>query len=298
MAAEQMTKIFGTEEDPINCAIFYRVGVCRNADKCTRKHNRPTSGQTIILLHMYTNPPEALMMMNDEPWDDEMYDKAQAHLELFYKETFLELAEYGEIEDMIISDNISDHLLGNVWVKYYFVEDAEKALHGLLGRYYCGKLIQAELTNVTDFREGRCRAHHGTRCTRNAACKFLHIKHIPKAIKRRVAMEMYEEHPEYKDVEPGSNATVPYDPEDNSSHAQRYDDGSYPDWVDRDRDRDRDRRRDRDRDRDRDRKRDDYDPLDPPEVAQGRGGGGDRDRRRSDQDAEVADDRSKRRRRQ
>merc|ERR1712228_503615 len=56
---------------------------------------------------------------------------------------------------------------------------------------------QAEYTTVSDFREARCRAFHETRCNRGAYCNFMHIKHIPRAIKRRVVREMYDDHPEY-----------------------------------------------------------------------------------------------------
>merc|ERR1711966_211690 len=76
-------------------------------------------------------------------------------------------------------------------------EDAERALMKLTGRFYSGKLIQAEYTTVSDFREARCRAFHETRCNRGAYCNFMHIKHIPRAIKRRVVREMYDDHPEY-----------------------------------------------------------------------------------------------------
>merc|ERR1719359_2106594 len=130
--------------------------------------------QTLLLSHMYPNTPEA-----------------------FYVEVFLELANYGEIEDLVVVDNLCDHMIGNVYVKYYHEEDAERALGKLTGRFYSGKLIQAEYTTVSDFREARCRAFHETRCNRGAYCNFLHIKHIPKAIKRRVVREMYDEHPEY-----------------------------------------------------------------------------------------------------
>merc|ERR1712151_675594 len=137
------------------------------------------------------------MGANDEPWDDDMYDRAQQHVEAFYIEVFLELANYGEIEDVVVVDNLCDHLIGSVYVKYYHEEDSERALGKLTGRFYAGKLIQAEYTTVSDFREARCRAFHETRCNRGAYCNFLHIKHIPKAIKRRVVREMYDEHPEY-----------------------------------------------------------------------------------------------------
>merc|ERR1712232_213791 len=195
--AEQLARIFGTEEDRVNCPFYFKIGACRNGDQCNRLHNRPTMSQTLLLSHMYPNTPEALALANDEPWDDDMYDRAQQHLEAFYIEVFLELANYGEIEDVVVVDNLCDHLIGNVYVKYYHEEDAERALGKLTGRFYSGKLVQAEYTTVSDFREARCRAFHETRCNRGAYCNFLHIKHIPKAIKRRVVREMYDEHPEY-----------------------------------------------------------------------------------------------------
>merc|ERR1719356_922565 len=92
-------------------------------------------------------------------------------------------------------------MIGNVYVKYYHEEDAERALMKLTGRFYSGKLIQAEYTTVSDFREARCRAFHETRCNRGAYCN---IMHIPRAIKRRVVREMYDDHPEYLGQTKGS----------------------------------------------------------------------------------------------
>lgn len=38
--------------------------------------------------------------------DDELADKAQDHFEMFYEEVFEELANYGQIEEMVVCDNI------------------------------------------------------------------------------------------------------------------------------------------------------------------------------------------------
>ena len=45
--------------------------------------------------------------------------------------------------------------------------------HNTTGRFYSGKLIQAEYTTVSDFREARCRAFHETRCNRGAYCHLV-----------------------------------------------------------------------------------------------------------------------------
>lgn len=236
--AEQLARIFGTEEDRVNCPFYFKIGACRNGDQCNRQHNRPTMSQTLLLSHMYPNTPEALALANDEPWDDDMYDRAQQHLEAFYTEVFLELANYGEIEDVVVVDNLADHMIGNLYAKFYHEEDAERALTKLTGRFYSGKLIQAEYTTVTDFREARCRAFHETKCNRGGYCNFIHLKHIPKAIKRRVVREMYDEHPEYTGSTRSSKKEKSDKKEKDRSRSRK---------RDRDRDRDRDRGRDRDR---------------------------------------------------
>lgn len=199
--AEALARIFGTEEDRVNCSMFYKVGACRNGDHCPRFHNRPAMSQTIMLSRMYAPTPEAMAVANEAPWDPEMYMKAQMHFETFYVDVFNELANFGEIEDMIVADNLCDHLIGNVYVKYYREEAAQDALQKLAGRFYRGQIIQVEYTTVTDFREARCRGFHETHCSRGPYCNFVHIKHVPKAIKARVVREMYTDHPEYLGVE-------------------------------------------------------------------------------------------------
>merc|ERR1719221_1145469 len=190
-------KIIASEDDRINCPFYFKIGACRNGDRCNRAHVRPTTSQTLLLPHLYPSTPESMSITNDEEWDDEMYNRAQEHVEAFYEEVFLELANYGEIEDLVVLDNVSDHMLGNVYCKYFHEEAAERALKHLGSRFYGGKLIQAEYTPVTDFREARCRAFHETRCARGGLCNFMHIKHIPRAVKRRLVREMYHEYPEY-----------------------------------------------------------------------------------------------------
>jgi len=179
------------------CPFYMKIGACRHGDQCSRQHTKPTGAQTLLLAHMYPNTLESMMVAQEEAWSDDQYDKAQGHIEQFYTEVFLELANYGEIEDMVVVDNASDHMIGNVYVKYFNDEDCERALGKLTGRFYGGKPILAETSPVMDFREARCRAFHESRCNRGGYCNFMHIKHIPKAVKRRLVRMMYEEHPEY-----------------------------------------------------------------------------------------------------
>lgn len=189
---------FPSEEDRVNCPFYFKIGACRNGDRCNRMHQRPSSSSTLLLQHLYPATPETMLVSNDEEWDDATYAHAQEHMEVFFEEVFLELANYGEIEDLVAVDNCSDHMVGNVYVKFYTEEAAAKAQGALQKRFYGSRLIACEFSPVTDFREARCRAFHETRCSRGGFCNFMHIKHVPKTVKRRVVKQMYEEHPGYQ----------------------------------------------------------------------------------------------------
>ena len=54
---------------------------------------------------------------------------------------------------MNVCDNLGDHLVGNVYIKFRREEDAERAVTELNNRWFGGRPIYAELSPVTDFRE-------------------------------------------------------------------------------------------------------------------------------------------------
>lgn len=195
--AEHLARIIGTEEDRVNCPFYWKIGACRHGDQCSRTHYKPTSGQTLILRHLYQNPPVALAIAEGQDVDDEVADQAQDHFEAFFEEVFEELSKFGEIEETVVVDNIGDHMIGNTYVKYCNEEDAEVALRKLTGRYYGGRLIEAEFSPVTDFREARCRQFVDGQCTRGGYCNFMHLKHIPRSLRRKLMKRMYDDHPEY-----------------------------------------------------------------------------------------------------
>ena len=69
-------------------------------------------------------------------------------------------------------------------MKFATEEQAHKALINLRGRYYCGRIVQAEYSPVTDFREGRCRQFDEHNCLRGGYCNFLHLKTVPRFARR------------------------------------------------------------------------------------------------------------------
>jgi len=193
--AGHLEEIFGTEKDKVNCPFYYKIGACRHGDKCSRIHNRPVLSQTILLPHMYLNPLAAPMI--DAEGKPVEYDKKylRDYFEDFYEDAFEELSKFGEIEELNVCDNVNEHLLGNVYVKYRHEEDAEKALKALQGRYYAGRLLLPEFSPVTDFRDACCRQYEETECTRGGLCNFMHLKQVSKTMKKDLFREQARRFP-------------------------------------------------------------------------------------------------------
>lgn len=67
---------------------------------------------------MYENPPAAVAFADGLNVPQEALVEAVNHFEDFYEEVFMELAKFGELEEMAVADNIGDHMIGNIYVKY------------------------------------------------------------------------------------------------------------------------------------------------------------------------------------
>ncbi|XP_050624789.1 splicing factor U2AF 26 kDa subunit isoform X4 [Macaca thibetana thibetana] len=131
----------------VNCSFYFKIGACRHGDRCSRLHNKPT----------------------------------------FSQEVFTELQEkYGEIEEMNMCDDLGDHLVGNVYVKFRREEDAERAVAELNNRWFNGQAVHAELSPVTDFRESCCRQYEMGECTRGGFCNFMHLRPISQNLRRQL----------------------------------------------------------------------------------------------------------------
>ncbi|KRY49902.1 Splicing factor U2AF 35 kDa subunit, partial [Trichinella britovi] len=111
----------------------------------------------------------------------------QQHFDEFFEEIFDEVEDkYGEIEEMNVCDNIGEHMIGNVYIKFKREEDAERAVKDLNTRWFGGMPIYAELSPVTDFREACCRQYEMGDCGKGGFCNFMHLKPISRELRRRL----------------------------------------------------------------------------------------------------------------
>jgi len=190
------------------CRFYSKVGACRHGASCSRQHMKPERSRVLLLAHVFIETEETHKLSSDPLGEgdaegglmgvsDEGYKIAIMAIEEFYEECFHKLAQYGEIEDVLMVDNISDHLCGNVYVKYYHEDSSVRAFNALEDGWYNGRKLKIEYSPVTEFRDARCRAFNEGKCNRGQDCNFLHLRHVPKALKRACANQMYHDHPEY-----------------------------------------------------------------------------------------------------
>ncbi|KAF4222293.1 hypothetical protein CNMCM5878_005575 [Aspergillus fumigatiaffinis] len=167
--ANYLASIFGTEQDKVNCSFYYKIGACRHGDRCSRKHVKPSYSQTILMPNMYQNPAY-------DPKSKMNPSQLQNHFDAFYEDVWCEMCKYGELEELVVCDNNNDHLIGNVYARFKYEEDAQAACDALNSRWYAARPIYCELSPVTDFREACCRLNSGEGCVRGGFCNFIHRK--------------------------------------------------------------------------------------------------------------------------
>mgnify|MGYP002834890686 FL=1 len=184
--AEHLASIFGTEKDRVNCPFYFKIGACRHGDRCSRLHNKPTASQTILLTHMYRPEHASVDPRREQSGAKSARGEGQEHFEAFVEDLFEELDPCGEIEGVNVCDNVTDHMMGNVYVKFREEEAAAKAKEKLQGRYYDGQPIYCEFSPVTDFKESTCRQYEENACSRGGYCNFMHLKPLGRSMRKRL----------------------------------------------------------------------------------------------------------------
>lgn len=104
-SAARLSKAFGTELDKWNCPFYQKIGACRHGDRCARNHVRPSFSQTLAIPHMYIPPPP------------EEQTNEQAAFEDFFEDVLQGIKKYGNLVDMVVVQNLGEHMNGNVYVK-------------------------------------------------------------------------------------------------------------------------------------------------------------------------------------
>ncbi|KAK6454033.1 uncharacterized protein RJT20DRAFT_65320 [Scheffersomyces xylosifermentans] len=157
-------------EDRLPCTFYNKIGSCRHGEKCSRKHIRPTSSNTILLPNLYQNPK-----LNKNKDEELNAKQLQQYFDQFYKDIFVKFATLGAVTDIVVCENENNHLNGNVYVKFENKKSALYATHILNQEWFDARPVHCELSPVNSFEEANCRAYEVSECTRGDHCNFMHV---------------------------------------------------------------------------------------------------------------------------
>uniref|UniRef100_A0AC34QWG0 Uncharacterized protein n=1 Tax=Panagrolaimus sp. JU765 TaxID=591449 RepID=A0AC34QWG0_9BILA len=186
------------------CVFYQRIGACRHGLKCSRIHKPPKESKTVLIRNLFrhvqplsTRKSKTVLIRNlfrhVQPLSTRICSNSAddvAIFEDFYEEVYKEVeACYGKINQMHVCENLGEHLIGNVYIKFRKYSAAERAVKDLNNRYFAGFPIFAELSPVDNFRDAVCRQHDLGECSRGGFCNFLHIKHVSTDLEDRLDSE-------------------------------------------------------------------------------------------------------------
>ena len=172
----------------MNCPFYFKIGACRHLDRCSRLHHKPAFSQTLLIKHLYQHPVRQAELLATSSGSttppDVSQEQATEDFFCFYEDMYTEFSKFGRIEEIHVADNLGDHMIGHVYVKFSDEEQASDAMSVMQGRYYDGRQMELEFSPVTDFVEARCRDYDEGMCDRGGFCNFLHAKPVPECLIR------------------------------------------------------------------------------------------------------------------
>ena len=172
----------GKVQERAHCPFFAKVGACRFGDRCSRFHDLPESSQTLLFPNMYSHfqLDQGLFDEYDSDLVLEYEDtETYQHFKDFYRDVLPEFKRAGRVVQFKVCCNYEPHLRGNVYVQFENENEAMKAYMALNGRWYAGKQLSCEFSNVTKWKNAICGLFHQKRCPKGKNCNFLHVFRNP-----------------------------------------------------------------------------------------------------------------------
>ncbi|XP_067124073.1 U2 small nuclear ribonucleoprotein auxiliary factor 35 kDa subunit-related protein 2-like [Centruroides vittatus] len=165
-----------------SCSFFLKTGCCRFGERCSRSHPKPEISHTLLIKGMYSH--FSIEQSNCDDYDADCnleYEDSETyhHFCEFYDDVLPEFKKAGKVIQFKVCCNHEPHLRGNVYVQYSKQEEAEKAFRLFNTRWYGGKQLSCEFTNVIKWKSAICGLFHRNRCPKGSSCNFLHVFRNP-----------------------------------------------------------------------------------------------------------------------
>ncbi|CAD5122778.1 DgyrCDS11185 [Dimorphilus gyrociliatus] len=153
------------------CNYYWKTGVCRFGNRCSRFHPRVEHSNTLIFHNMYYHFELEQGLYDDdyntgvEYYKMKMktvfinsfiadltleyeYSAIYKHFMEFYQDSLPEFKLCGRVLQFKVCCNYEPHLRGNVYVQYDRLEDAITAYKRFNGRWYAGRQLSCEFSHL------------------------------------------------------------------------------------------------------------------------------------------------------
>jgi splicing factor U2AF subunit len=167
-------------KDPL-CMPYEKTGACPKGELCRQIHRTPDLPRCLVFHHIYADPDLFVEMLPEGTLEISGKQK-QNLIDAFYLDCFLMLRNFGQLDDMVLCGNKSDHLTGNLIVMYREVNGAMSAFHCLNGQYYAGRRIAVTLAPVLRLSNAVCRSFSDGQCQLGNQCNFVHALNPSKHV--------------------------------------------------------------------------------------------------------------------
>uniref|UniRef100_A0A671NR75 Zinc finger (CCCH type), RNA-binding motif and serine/arginine rich 2 n=1 Tax=Sinocyclocheilus anshuiensis TaxID=1608454 RepID=A0A671NR75_9TELE len=152
-------KDYGTEKDKANCPFFLKTGACRFRDRCSRKHDHPTSSTTLMVRGMFVTFGMEQSRRDDYDTDASLeYSEEEMHQQFldFYEDALPEFKNAGRVVQF---------------------KQTEQFCHYCPNTY--GGQLQCEFSPVTRWKTAICGLFDRRKCPKGKHCNFLHVFRNP-----------------------------------------------------------------------------------------------------------------------
>lgn len=177
-----------------SCPFYNKTGACRFGNRCSRKHDFPTSSPTLLVKSMFTTFGMEQCRRDDYDSDANLeYSEEETYQQFldFYHDVLPEFKNVGKVIQFKVSCNLEPHLRGNVYVQYQSEEECQAALSLFNGRWYAGRQLQCEFCPVTRWKVAICGLFEMQKCPKGKHCNFLHVFRNPNNEFREANRDIY-----------------------------------------------------------------------------------------------------------
>ncbi|ODV90656.1 hypothetical protein CANCADRAFT_108999 [Tortispora caseinolytica NRRL Y-17796] len=169
------------EPPEVVCEFYAKIGACRHGKNCTKKHIDPQKSNTMVCVGLAKKRLEQLQLLPQQ-------NQTEAYNDIF-ADIYHEAVQISPVINMLICENQSDHLAGNVYLQFPNPYDAEKAVNGLNAKWYDGRPVFARLTPMRRLTDAICVEHDENTCSRGGQCNYIHNKRPSKDLE--MALHLY-----------------------------------------------------------------------------------------------------------